>query len=243
MKQDAFRAWMMGRYSEPSQRTRFHYAKKVEEHYGDLDRHVNDGTINQLLADLGYSLGDGKVGRANPTRIPISGNPYNVLNNCKTGVKTYREFRELDGENEVANEVAIEIASDALKDRREGRQFEVERHLQDSLRREIDQLEPGLTVIDGGAERAVDSGFIDILASDAAGALVVVELKAGEAKREAFGQILGYMGDLQAEEPAAKVRGILVAASFDKSCRAATSVVPSVQLREYRFAFSFVAPE
>jgi RNA polymerase sigma factor (sigma-70 family) len=35
-----------------------------------------------------------------------------------------------------------------------------------ALRRHIDQLEDGLTIIDGNAERKVDAGFIDILAQD-----------------------------------------------------------------------------
>jgi RecB family endonuclease NucS len=46
-----------------------------------------------------------------------------------------------------------------------------------ALRANIDQLEPGLTVIDGGNERKVASGFIDITARDRSGATVVIELK------------------------------------------------------------------
>ncbi|MDP5280161.1 endonuclease NucS [Sphingomonas sp. DG1-23] len=196
-----------------------------------------------VIEALQYSLGDEKAGRPNPTKLRIDGNPYNVLNNFKTGVRTYREFRDSGGESEVANDAAIELAGEALREKREGRQFELERHLQESLRGAIEQLEPGLVIVDDGVERAVDSGFIDILAVDQAGALVVIELKAGIAKREALGQILGYMGDLKMEEPESAVRGILVAAAFDKSCKSARVVTPSIQLREYRFVFDFVAPE
>ena len=54
----------------------------------------------------------------------------------------------------------------------------MERDLQAVLRIAIEQLEPGLTIIDDGAERSVESGFIDITARDASNT-VVIELKAG----------------------------------------------------------------
>ena len=115
----------------------------------------------------------------------------------------------------------------------------LERHLQAELRREIGQLEAGLQIIDDGLERSVESGFIDILARDESGALVVIELKAGSAKREAVGQIAGYMGDLMPEEPDTAVRGILVAADFDKSCRSGVRAIPKLGLKRYRFSFKF----
>ncbi len=67
--------------------------------------------------------------------------------------------------------------------------------MQAALRIEIAQLEPNLTIADDGAERSVNSGFIDITARDASGATVVVELKAGAAGQRAIAQILSYMGD------------------------------------------------
>ena len=139
----------------------------------------------------------------------------------------------------VSAENAIEVAGELIRERKEGRQFEVERHLQAELRKEISQLENGLTIVDGGSERGVESGFIDILARDIDGALVVIELKVGQAKREALGQIAGYIGDLMNEEDGAPVRGILVAADFDKSCRSGVRAFPSLKLMRYRFDFAF----
>ena len=66
-----------------------------------------------------------------------------------------------------------------------GQLIGLERDLQAALRRAIEQLEPGLEVIDDGAERSVASGFIDITAKDARGAIVVVELKTGTARQGA----------------------------------------------------------
>jgi endonuclease len=239
VKTESFRAWLANRYGPASSATRLSSARKVEQTYGDLDESYELDKCASLLAALAYSLTDSKSNKPNPTNIVVDGNPYNVLNNCKTGVRTYIDFLENAGEVEVATDAVVELAGEVLRERRDGRKFELEAHLQESLRAEIDQLESGLTIIDRGSERSVASGSIDILAEDVSGALVVIELKRGEAKRDAIGQIVGYMGDLKLEEPNTIVRGVLVAAEFDKSCVSALAAVPNLQLRRYRFDFRF----
>jgi len=114
----------------------------------------------------------------------------------------------------------------------------LERDLQAALRENIGQIEPGLVIIDGGKEKEVPSGRTDILAIDAHKRTVVIELKVGQADREVIGQILSYMGDLQAEtkEP---VRGIVIARDFTSRAIAASKPVPGIELREYEFNFSF----
>jgi RecB family endonuclease NucS len=121
-----------------------------------------------------------------------------------------------------------------------GQRIGLERDLQAALRVEIDQLEPGLRIIDDGAERSVDSGFIDITARDVSGTTVVIELKAGSAGQRAVAQILSYMGNVATEEESGKVRGILVASNFDDKAKAAARMVPNLILRKYgvRFLFS-----
>src|SRR6266851_3417232 len=90
--------------------------------------------------------------------------------------------------------------------------FGLERDLQVALRKNIEQLEPGLKIVDGNKEQIVESGRIDITAEDSSGTTVIIELKAGTADREAVAQILAYMGDLMSKGKA--VRGILVAGDF-----------------------------
>lgn len=118
--------------------------------------------------------------------------------------------------------------------------FGLERDLQKALRSEIEQLEPGLKITDGNKEQIVESGRIDITAEDQSGITVVIELKAEAADREAIGQILSYMGNLQAEGKR-QVRGILVAGYFTPSAIAAASAVPNVELRKYGYKFTFSA--
>ena len=55
--------------------------------------------------------------------------------------------------------------------------FRLERDLQRALRNNISQLEPGLKVVDGGTERTVEAGRIDVIAEDTQGKLVVIESK------------------------------------------------------------------
>jgi Endonuclease NucS len=114
--------------------------------------------------------------------------------------------------------------------------FGLERDLQEALRSHIDQLEAGLKVIDGGKERILDVGRIDITAEDAQGRTVVIELKAGTADREVIGQILSYMGNLSNGKT---VRGILIAGSFPQRAIAAARAVPNLELRKYGFSFTF----
>ena len=120
--------------------------------------------------------------------------------------------------------------------------FGLEQDLQEALRRNIAQLEPGLTIIDGDKERRVKSGGrIDILAKDTVGGTVVIELKAGRADRDAIGQLLAYVGELLDE--AASVRGILVAAEFAPRAIAAARAAPNIRLVRYGIRFSFSAIE
>ena len=142
----------------------------------------------------------------------------------RTAVKRYGEYRE----TEVVDP--------------EPRTIGLERDLQAALRERIEQLDPDLDITDGGAERSVASGFIDITAKAPDGTVVVIELKAGKARREAIGQILSYMGDVAAEKPGRRVRGILVAGDFDDKARAAARVVPTLSLRRYSVTFKFSPP-
>lgn len=117
--------------------------------------------------------------------------------------------------------------------------FGLEKDMQKALRSNITQLEPGLKIIDGGVERKVDAGFIDILAQDSEGTVVVIELKAAASKAEAVAQILGYMGAVAEEDSLHKVRGYLIAEDHPKRVRWAAKAVPNLELRTYSVSFQF----
>ena len=113
-----------------------------------------------------------------------------------------------------------EVVGDAIETT-----FGLERDLQRALRDRIEQLEPGLKIINDGKEQVVPSGRIDITARDRDGVTVVIELKAGPADRDAIGQMLAYMGDLM--QSAKSVRGVLVAGEFSPRAVAAARAAPT----------------
>ena len=113
--------------------------------------------------------------------------------------------------------------------------FGLERDLQNVLRANIAQLDPILTITDGG-KQIIPVG-IDITARDQAGTTVVIELKTGTADRDAIGQVLAYMGELMAST--ASVRGILIARDFSPRAVAAARAAPNVQLVRCGLKFSF----
>jgi RecB family endonuclease NucS len=118
--------------------------------------------------------------------------------------------------------------------------FGLERDMQVALRENIGQLDPSLRIVDGGTERHVATGRIDILAEDREGSLVVIELKADEARDSALTQVLGYIGALKEEEGRDDVRGILVARGFSSRVLYAARTA-GVNLVRYGYSFTFTA--
>ncbi len=80
------------------------------------------------------------------------------------------------------------------------------------------------------------AGRIDLLARDGNNQLVVIELKAGKAKDNALGQLLGYIGCLSVSEQ--NVRGILIASSFDSRVVFAARGLANVKLVKYQLSFN-----
>jgi len=112
----------------------------------------------------------------------------------------------------------------------------LERDLHLYLARHIADIESELTVIDGGIEYQTDAGRIDILCKDSNDEFVVIELKAGKAKDAALGQVLGYIGCLKQNTPDNKIRGIIVAADFEKRLIYAAKELPHIKLFKYQFS-------
>lgn len=91
--------------------------------------------------------------------------------------------------------------------------FSFEKDLHEFLQRNLTSLEEGLSLIE--SEYTTDIGRIDILAEDIDENLVVIELKAGIAKKEYLGQILSYIASVENANEGRKVRGLMVANDFD----------------------------
>ena len=155
-------------------------------------------------------------------------------------------YRRADGTFELYDEKAHGPnlwAPDRAEDESKGAvpaieaSISLERDIEDQLVCQLDALEDGL----GFVERQVQCGVgrADIVGRGADGATVVVELKAGEAKDSAIGQIARYMGWYQQRENAGTVRGILVASDFPDGVQYAARTIPNLVLRRYRIQLSF----
>lgn len=144
-----------------------------------------------------------------------------------------------DAENPQDGDETSEAVETALR---------LEIDLETFLVSNLGQLEKGLKLYEenglGGQQlNAKPAGIIDLLATDAKGDLVVIELKAGEADRQVCGQITAYMGWVKKNLAGArKVRGIIVANEFTDRLALAAGIVPDLSLKTYSMSFRFGDP-
>ena len=117
-----------------------------------------------------------------------------------------------------------------------GLAFRLEKEMHAAVRRQLSNIEPGL--VEEGAEVQVDTGFIDILARDSVGKLVVIELKAGKCPAGAMEQALGYAQALSDERKEA-ARVLLIASEFSDRIRAAAKRTVDLKLLTYEFSLKF----
>lgn len=253
MKADTFtRAMTASGLAEKTVYMRVNALKRVEvAHDVDLDEEYDRDGMRSLLDTFSYTAQDERHNRPNPTKMNIGQRSVlSVVRWYKSHLNQYRKYRvsggalepegveypDHDGSDGSAVDPEFGESSDTLSSA--PARFALEADLQAALRDSIEQLEPGLEIVDGGLERKVASGFIDILARDAAGCFVVIELKAGTARDAVIAQVLGYMGDL-AEETDAEVRGIVIAADFRPRVESAARAIPNLALKSYRYTFEF----
>ena len=240
MQNEKYRAWLIQqKYQQATITAQMHRASRVQDYYGDLDTHYATDGLRSLISQLEYSIQDKRSNKPNETKIPFDGDIYNNLASYRDAIKRYKRF--LDGENgaiDVLDETS-ELPIPELIEQYDNQQISLEKDMQAAIRLNISQLEAGLKITDGGKERSVETGYIDIMAVDSQGVPVVIELKTGVAGQRAVAQILSYIGSVMEEENNSDVRGILVASDFDKKARAAAKVVPSLSLVRYQFSFKF----
>ena len=236
MQTEKYRNWLAAQnYQGGTITAQMHRAGRVEEHYGDLDALYNGDRLEGLIAELNYTTQDRRNNRPNQTNIPFNGNAYNNLASYRDAVRRYRRFLE-DGSDIPESEVS---GTEPSPEPEVAQTIGLEKDMQAAIRQNISQIEQGLRITDGGRERSVETGFIDITAEDSESIPVVIELKTGVAGQRAVAQILSYIGSVMEEEGIDNVRGILIASEFDRKARAAAKVVPNLTLMRYQFSFQF----
>jgi endonuclease len=147
------------------------------------------------------------------------------IKNGKIDIGTVLESSDQQNEDIITTESLNEFA------------ISLERDLQNYLADRIEEIETGLKLL--SIEFGTSAGFIDILATDVSGNIVIIELKAGKVKDAALGQILGYIGAYQETENVKNVRGILVGAGFDNRVFYASKALTNIKLVKYSINFKF----
>lgn len=123
-------------------------------------------------------------------------------------------------------------------------EFAYESDLRGFLAKNLSVIEPGLRLYQdegiSGIEFPVGGRFVDILAVDAAGRLVVIELKVSRGYDRVVGQLLRYMAwiDKNQAERGQAVRGIIAAREISEDLKLACSYLPNVTLYEYELSVS-----
>ena len=117
----------------------------------------------------------------------------------------------------------------------------LERDLEAFIFEEIDSVEYGLKPYKGekGRQYTVESGRIDILATDKDDNFVVIELKADKGGDAVLTQTLAYMVDIEEIAEHRKVRGIIIARDFSSKLVSAISRVQDIELMKYKVKFDF----
>ncbi|WP_237067255.1 endonuclease NucS domain-containing protein [Microbulbifer guangxiensis] len=123
-------------------------------------------------------------------------------------------------------------------------EFAYEHDLRNFLARNLQLIEPGLTLYTDegitGVEFPVGGRFIDILAVDLSGNYVVIELKVSKGYDRVVGQLLRYMNWIKKNhsDEGQNVRGVIVAKNISEDLRLACDGLPEVALAEYELAVS-----
>jgi len=117
----------------------------------------------------------------------------------------------------------------------------LERDLEAFIFENIESVEEGLKPYRGesGRQYTVESGRIDILATDNEDNFVVIELKADKGGDAVLTQTLAYMVDIEKIAEQRKVRGIIIARDFSSKLVSAVSRVQDIKLMKYKVKFDF----
>ncbi len=125
-----------------------------------------------------------------------------------------------------------------------GSEFAYESDLRNFLSKNLRVLEQGLRLYEDegitGIEFPVGGRFIDILALDAKGAYVIIELKVSRGYDRALGQLRRYMGWIARNhaDQGQTVRGIIVAREISEDLVLACAGLSDVELFEYEMSVS-----
>ena len=180
--------------------------------------------------DLLIKVGSREYRRYDPATDPAPVHQAAKVQMTSTGGKTI-SLADEDDDAGAAVDAALAGSS----------QFALEKDLQRYLADNLQKIEPGLTLFQDeeitGLEYPAGGGRrIDILAKDATGGFVVLELKVEKGYDRVVGQLLRYVNWVRKElaEPGQRVRGFIVCRVISEDLILACSGIKDIELFEYR---------
>lgn len=225
---EAFREFFVGKVgaAQNTANTYNSFLLRMDRALGGLDQAIEKNGIEHVL----------EWGRT--TNVP----PFDVRpSHARSVLKRYIGFL-IDSKTptDTLDEPSELMSTETEALEPSGLAFRLEREMQSAVRKQLTNLEEGLVEADGGFERRVSTGSIDIVARDTQGRLVVIELKAGQCPAGAMEQVLGYAEALQDAEPNETVRAILIASEFSDRIRSAARRTTDLKLLRYEFNLRFL---
>jgi len=190
--------------------------------HGTLSAHLYACTVNNSKAYIHHKWADRFLYRSDDGY-------FHWYDPDIHGVNTWAPIVELESND-------FETGDAASIDELVETSITLERDVETHLVRNLDSIENGLRFVD--RQVRIDIGRVDILAEDATGRRVVIELKVGPAKDSAVGQIARYLG-WYTRQDGKRPRGILIASEFPDAVRYATEAIQDLKLVQYRVQFAF----
>jgi len=197
--------------------------------------------IDDTLGGLDQALADRGIESVMEWAKTTEAEPFETYrSHARSVLKRYATYRleRIDGDELHVEEETLPDPGSMASAIETDANFVREREMQVQVRRQLSALEAGLHAIDDGMEVSVATGRVDILAGDAEGGTVVIELKAGKCPPGALEQALAYAHDIE-QERGVPVRVMIVAGAFTDRLRAAARRAGRVELKTYSYSLSF----
>lgn len=228
-----------GAYFSKSQPVAWFKANYPEIKSNTVEMHVEGMSVNNLLRKHHPSI---KPGSGHDLFYKEGPGRFRLWDKARDPAPRYKP--EIDASEKGMSNEPDEATEQPVVGGQGGDKFAFEKDLQNYLARNLHHLEPGLKLyeVEGltGIEYNAGGRFIDILAIGSDGALVVVELKVSRGYDRVIGQLLRYMGWVEANISEGRpVRGMIVASEITDDLVLATShIADRVKLFEYAISFS-----
>ncbi len=211
---EKFRNYLLERYTQNSANSYMSGLNHVSKDYGSDIFQVSDPEAVQKIRSQ-YDIGGSK------RKIGDYGN-----GSARNAVIQYHNFIESGTDNTQSSEnTNVELELETTN-----RRFTYERDLHNTLESQAKELFPDYELV--GSEYSIETVRLDLLLEKER-ELLVVELKAGVATYEVFGQISMYMGLVKEKFPEREVHGVIIASEIHKGLKAACSTNNDVACKKY----------